>query len=151
MPQSLANILLHVTFSTKDRRPFLRAAVNRRALERYIAGILQNIDCPAIVIGAVENHVHILCNLARQLSVAKMVEQVKSASSQWAKQQSPVLAAFYWQNGYGAFSVSQSNMERVSAYIRNQEVHHRKRTFQEEMRTLLTRHKIEFDERYMWD
>jgi putative transposase len=151
MPQSLANVLVHVVFSTKHRQPFLSDPHVRDVMIGYLVGTLRNIDCPSLIIGAVEDHVHILCNLHRTVTIAKLVEEVKTSSSSRIKTEGPALAEFQWQNGYGAFSVSQSNAGPVKSYIANQEEHHRKRSFQEEYRLLLQRHGIEWDERYVWD
>jgi REP element-mobilizing transposase RayT len=117
----------------------------------YMVGILRNVKCPSLIIGAVEDHVHILCNLHRTVTIAQVVEDLKTTSSVRIKEEGPVLRDFHWQNGYGAFSVSQSNVEQVKAYIAGQEEHHRKRSFQEEFRLMLERHGVEFDERYVWD
>jgi len=117
----------------------------------YLVGTLRNLKCPSLIVGVVEDHAHILCNLARTITIAKLIEEVKSSSSARIKEEAPELASFYWQNGYGAFSVSQSNVESVRQCISTQEEHHRKMTFQEEYRQLLRKHNIEFDERYVWD
>jgi REP element-mobilizing transposase RayT len=114
-------------------------------------GTLRNLKCPSIITRSVEDHIHILCNLARTITIAKLLETVKSSSSEWVKEQTAGPKNFYWQNGYGAFSVSQSNVAEVKQYIDNQEEHHRKMTFQEEFRLLLRRHNVEYDERYVWD
>jgi putative transposase len=148
MPQSLANVLLHVVFSTKHRQPFLKEATIRGAMTGYLIGTLQN---TSLIVGAVEDHVHILCNLSRTVTIAQLVEDVKTSSSARIKEEGPALHDFYWQNGYGAFSVSQSNMEQVKQYIENQEEHHCRRTFQEEFRLLLEKHEVPYDERYVWD
>jgi len=151
MPQSLSNVLIHVVFSTKNRYPWLRKPEVRDVMTGYLIGTLQNIHCPSLIVGVVEDHVHILCNLHRTISIAKLVEELKTSSSARIKQEGAQLHDFHWQNGYGAFSVSQSNAEEVRRYIANQEEHHRKRTFQEEFRLMLERHHIEYDERYVWD
>ena len=151
MPQSLANILLHVVFSTKHRAPFLQSSKLRGELEGSMVGTLQKIDCPSLIIRTVEDHLHGLVQLSRTMSPAKLVEAMKVESSAWVKRQGPHLSEFYWQGGYGTFSVSQSNVEQVKAYIANQEEHHRKVSFQDEFRALLRKHGIEFDERYVWD
>jgi REP element-mobilizing transposase RayT len=151
MPQSLANVTLHVIFSTKSRQPFLVDPQLRDKLAGYMVGTLKNIGCPSIITGVVQDHVHVLCNLSRTMTVAKLVEELKTFSSAWVKREVPELSEFYWQNGYGAFSVSQSNIPVVRRYIANQEEHHRVRTFQDEYRLFLKRHGIEFDERYVWD
>ena len=151
MPQSLSNVLLHLVFSTKHRQPFLRRPELRDVMTGYLVGTLRNLQCPSLIVGVVEDHVHVLCNLHRTISIAKLVEELKKSSSARIKEQGPQLREFHWQNGYGVFSVSQSNVPQVKTYIANQEEHHRTRTFQEEFRLLLTRHGVEFDERYVWD
>lgn len=150
MPQSLANLYIHLIFSTKNRYPFLKDEV-RDELHAYMAKVLANLNCPAVLINSVEDHVHVLFNLSRTVAVAKAVEDVKKSSSRWIKTKSPILEKFAWQSGYGAFSVSESNVEKVANYIRGQKEHHRVKTFQEEYREFLVKHKIEYDERYVWD
>jgi REP element-mobilizing transposase RayT len=151
MPQSLANVLLHVVFSTKHRQPWLKSEKSRDVMTGYLVGTLRNIDCPSLTVGVVDNHVHILCNLSRTITIAKLVQEIKTSSSARIKEEHPALKDFAWQNGYGAFSVSQSMKDTVKHYIATQEEHHRVRTFQEEFRELLARHAIPFDERYVWD
>jgi REP element-mobilizing transposase RayT len=151
MPQSLAKILIHTVFSTKDRRPVLKDCGLREELHRYLGGILSNLDCPSLIVGGVEDHVHFLCSLSRTCTVADMVKEVKRGSSLWVKTKSTELDEFSWQNGYGAFSIGSSQVERVREYIANQVEHHRRISFQDEFRTLLERYAIEFDERYVWD
>jgi putative transposase len=151
MPQSLAKILVHVVFSTKDRRPFLRDKAIREELHRYQGGILNRLDCPPIIVGGVEDHVHFLCALSRTSSAADMVKEAKRGSSLWLKTMSPDLADFNWQNGYRIFSIGFSQIESVREYIAGQEKHHRRVSFQDEFRRLLGRYAIQFDERYVWD
>ena len=151
MPQSLARVVLHVVFSTKNRAPFLRDPELRTRQHAYMAGVLQNMGCEPILINGVENHVHILSNFSRTVTIAGLVEAAKSGSSKWMKQQGPAYRDFYWQGGYGAFSVSESNVEQVRSYIAGQEEHHRKLSFQDEYRVLCRKHGVEMDERYVWD
>jgi REP element-mobilizing transposase RayT len=151
MPQSLANVLVHIIFSTKQRRPFLQDADVRADLHSYLAGISRNHDCPPVRVGGTEDHVHILARQARTISLADWVMELKRASSIWCKEKGPALELFQWQAGYGAFSVSQSQSPRVEQYIAGQEEHHRKMTFQEEFREFLKNYEIEYDERYVWD
>jgi len=151
MSQSLAKILVHTVFSTKDRRPFLRDNVLREELHRYLGGILANHDCQPLSIGGGEDHVHILSTLSRTCQASEMVKEVKRGSSLWLKTKDPDLPDFAWQNGYGIFSIGFSQVEAVRNYIAGQEEHHRKVTFQDEFRELLRRYEIEFDERYVWD
>jgi putative transposase len=150
MPQSLARLHVHLIFSTKHRAPLLRDPV-RDALHRYMAVVLQNAGCPPALINSVEDHVHILFDLGRTVAVSTAVEDVKKSSSKWIKTQGVPYASFAWQAGYGAFAVSESNVEAVRAYIADQREHHQKRTYQEEYRALLERHGVAFDERYVWD
>ena len=151
MPQSLAKILVHTVFSTKDRRPFIRDKSLHEELHRYLDGILTNHDCQPLAIGGVEDHVHILSTLARTCAPAEMVKEVKRGSSIWLKTKRPDLHDFAWQNGYGIFSVGFSQIETVRQYIAGQKEHHRKVSFQDEFREFLKRYKIDFDERYVWD
>lgn len=116
-----------------------------------MVGVLQQIRCDPILINGVEDHVHILCNLSRTATIAEVVEEAKKATSKWMKQQGPSYGDFFWQGGYGAFSVSQSNVEDVRAYIESQEERHRTLSFQEEFRVLCAKHGLEMDERYLWD
>ncbi len=151
MPQSLADVLIHLVFSTKNRVPFLKPPDLREHLDAYMVGALENRGCPSLITRSVEDHIHILCQLSRTTSIAELTKEVKTMSSMWLKGQHRDLGDFHWQAGYGAFSVSHSNKEQVKEYIADQEEHHRRRTFQEEYRLLLQRHGIEFDERYVWD
>ena len=148
MPQSLSRVLVHIVFSTKNREPLITAEHRDRVFE-YLGGTLNAIKCPVLVVGGMPDHVHLLFVQARTLSLSETVEQVKKESSKWAKE--VVRPDFYWQNGYGAFSVSQSNVPRVRTYIQGQTEHHRRRTFQDELRAFLKRHQVEYDERYVWD
>jgi REP element-mobilizing transposase RayT len=151
MPQSLAKILVHTVFSTKDRRPFLRGKSLRDELHHYLGGILTNHDCQPIIVGGVEDHIHLLSTLARTSDAAEMVKEVKRGSSLWLKTKTPDLHDFAWQNDYGIFSIGFSQVETVKNYIANQAEHHRKVSFQSEFRELLRKYAIEFDERYLWD
>ena len=148
MPQSLARIGVHLVFSTKNRESLIAPGV-RPELFAYLAGTLNAIDCPAIEVGGVGDHIHLLFVLSKNLALSKAVEEVKKESSKWAK--GKVHPRFYWQGGYGAFSVSASNEPQVVAYIKNQEVHHREMAFQDEVRQLMQKHGTPLDERYFWE
>ena len=150
MAQSLVRNLIHLVYSTKNRSPWIAAEVRPR-LFAYQAGIFKEWESPAIIIGGVDDHVHALFNLSKNHPLIKIVEEVKKGSSQWMKTEGPKNPDVHWQAGYAAFSVSQSNLDSVKRYIKNQEEHHRKLTFQDELRALLRRHGITFDERYVWD
>ena len=150
MPQSLARLHIHLIFSTKNREPLIRDAV-RDSLHAYTAVVLQNLGCPAVLINSVEDHVHILFELSRTVAVSQAVEAIKKTSSKWIKTQGTQFATFAWQAGYGAFAVSESNVAAVRDYIAGQQEHHRKKSFQEEYRAFLERHRVAFDERFVWD
>ncbi len=150
MPQSHACLHCHLIFSTKNREPFLTAALQPRLYE-YMGGILRGHKCCLVAAGGMPDHVHLLASLHREVSVAEAVRLVKSNSSGWVHETFPDLAAFAWQSGYGAFAVSYSEVKRVKGYIAGQEKHHKTRSFQDEFREFLKRHDIEYDERYVWD
>ena len=120
-------------------------------MHAYLGGVSGRLDCTPVIVGGTEDHVHLLCRFARTITVADWVKELKRTSSQWAKTRGGDLVAFAWQAGYGAFTVSASNVEAVRSYFENQKEHHRVRTFQEEYRGFLRKHGIEWDERYVWD
>jgi REP element-mobilizing transposase RayT len=150
MAQSLSNILVHVVFSTKDRRPVIDPSV-QPGLHRYIGGICGNLACPSLGVGGTADHVHLCVDLSRTVTVARLVEEIKKRSSKWMKTQGDRHRAFTWQTGYGAFSVGQSTLPALRAYIGDQEEHHKGRDFKAEFRALLERYHVAFDERYLWD
>src|SRR5258708_3079233 len=136
MAQSLSNLLVHIIFSTKERRPFLGDVNHRAAMHRYLGAVSRPLPCPVIRVGGIPDHVHCLARQSRTITVAEWVKELKRASSQWAKTQSASLRAFQWQAGYGAFSVSQSLSPKIEQYIERQEEHHRTFDFQAEFRKL---------------
>ena len=151
MPQSLVKNLVHLVYSTKHRQQWLTDDVRER-LFAYQAGIFKEWQSPALVIGGIEDHVHALISLSKNHALKKVVEEVKKGSSKWMKTDAGAANKdFQWQAGYAGFSVSQSNVEEVKRYIQNQAAHHRKMTFQDELRALFRRHGIQHDERYAWD
>ena len=156
MPQSLSKIAIHLIYSTKNRYAFLRNEELRGRVAAYQVGVFKHLDCPSIRTKIMSDHVHSLFLLSRTRSVADVVKDVKKDSSAWIKEHvselgDPMLTKFAWQTGYGAFSVSESNIPKVLQYIEQQEEHHRKVSFQEEYRLFLERHNIPYDERYVWD
>jgi putative transposase len=151
MPQSLARIWLHITFSTEGRRAYLQNPEIRDEMFRMLSHETNQLSCPAVRSGGWIDHVHILCGLSRTITVAKLVEHLKTETSKWIKKRTPTLELFHWQAGYGVFSVSQSALEQVIEYIERQEEHHRRLTYQEEFRLICRKHEIEIDERYVWD
>ena len=150
MPQSLSSILVHLIFSTKNREPFISLAIEQE-LHPYMATIFREHNSPSLIIDGTSDHLHMLFALSRTITVAELVEEVKTGSSKWIKTKGSEFKHFHWQKGYGAFSVAQSNVEVVKRYIRNQKQHHRRVTFQDEYRQFLKRYQVEFDERYVWD
>lgn len=150
MPQSLSRLHVHVIFSTKNREPRITDAV-RHDLHRYMAAVLRNMDCPPVIINSVADHAHILIELGRTVAISKVVEEAKKTSSKWIKTQGVGFILFAWQAGYGAFAVSESKVATVHDYIAGQQEHHRKKSFQEEYRAFLKRHRVTFDENYVWD
>ncbi|MDY0169290.1 MAG: transposase [Thermoguttaceae bacterium] len=152
MPQSLAKVIVHIIYSTKHRKPWLHDPRIRSELYAYNATVLRNdVDSPAILINGVEDHIHILCRLSRTFAVMDVIKVSKTETTKWLKRQGQNLSDFQWQAGYGAFSVSASNVEQVKRYIAQQEEHHKRMSFQDEFRELCRRHGLEIDERYVWD
>jgi len=151
MSQSLVQVYLHIVFSTKQRRPFLADKDLRKNVHAYLAGTCRNLKCPALIIGGVEDHVHILCRFGKTIDIAELIRELKRSSSVWVKEQDQRLGDFHWQSGYGAFSVSPSHVPGLKEYIGNQEEHHATESFQDEFRRLCERYGVEIDERYVWD
>jgi REP element-mobilizing transposase RayT len=149
--QSLTQIYLHIVFSTKHRRPDLCDKAFRARAHAYLAGVCRNLGSPALMVGGVEDHVHLLCRLSKTLAVAPFVRELKRDSSKWIKAEAPYLPDFYWQQGYGAFSLSPAHVEPLKQYIARQEEHHRRQTFQDKFRRLCAKYGVEIDERYVWD
>lgn len=150
MGQSLVKNYIHIVFSTKHRKPVLHHPV-RDELYNYLGGICNNLACHSIQVGGHTDHVHILCMLSQKIALMKLVAEVKSNSSKWIKTKDASLKNFYWQDGYGAFSVNPAQVDIVKAYIQNQEEHHKKKDFKQEYRGLLKKCKVDYDERYVWD
>jgi REP element-mobilizing transposase RayT len=151
MAQSLSQIYLHIVFSTKNRISFLRDRTLRQRIHAYLAGTCRNLDSPSLIVGGVEDHVHLLLRLGKEMNVSTLIRELKRDSSKWIKGLAPDLRTFYWQQGYGAFSVSPSHVDPLKKYIASQEEQHRRETFQDEFRRLLRKYGIEYDERYVWD
>jgi putative transposase len=140
----------HCVFSTKERRPLITPALQQR-LWPFLGGIARQNKMKAIEIGGVEDHVHILLSLPSTASIAKALQLIKGGSSKWVHETFREHRLFNWQEKYGAFSVSASQLDNVIKYIKEQETHHKKMTFKEEFVSLLKKHHIEYDERYLWD
>ena len=149
MAQTLVRMLVHLIFSTKDRANLIRPDVERE-LHAYLAGIANNLDSPCLAVNGTADHIHMLVSQSKNLALAKLVEEVKKVSSKWIKTKGTALRGFHWQDGYAAFSVSQSKAAVVEGYIAGQKEHHCKRSFQEELVQFLRKHGVEYDERYIW-
>lgn len=150
MPQSLVKNYIHIVFSTKSREPLISEDIEK-PLHTYIIGISEKLDCPIVNIGGYYDHVHILCDLSKKVALATLVEKIKVQSSKWIKTNGSKYSGFYWQRGYGAFSVRASAINPVIRYIDRQHIHHKNKTFMDEYRDMLISGKVSFDERYIWD
>ena len=150
MSQSLSSVLIHLVFSTKNREPFITPKIETE-LHPYMATIFRELKSQSLAIDGAPDHVHILFSLARVVTIADIVEEVKTSSSKWIKTKGREFRAFHWQRGYGAFSIGQSNVATLKRYIRSQKEHHRHMTFQDEYRKFLKAYRIDYDERFVWD
>jgi REP element-mobilizing transposase RayT len=148
MANTYTSLNYHVVFSTKNREPWLESGIRER-LWPYIGGIARDNGMRALEIGGVADHVHLLLSVPASLALSKAVQLLKGGSSHWVKDTFPNIAGFSWQDGYGAFTVSQSQLDVVRKYIRNQEEHHRTKTFEEEYRAFLKKNRVDFDDRYL--
>ena len=150
MGQSLVQNYIHIIFSTKYRQPLIQPPVEQE-LHAYLGGICNRLDCQSIIVGGHTDHIHILCMLSKKVALMKLLEEVKSHSSKWIKTKGKSYENFYWQDGYGAFSVNKTAVSKVVSYISNQKAHHEKLTFKDEYRSILKEYQVEYDERYVWD
>lgn len=150
MGQSLVKNYVHLVFSTKHRQPLIHPPVEAE-LHAYLGGICNKLECTVIKIGGYTDHVHILCMLSKKIALMKLLEEIKSHSSKWIKTKGKDYENFYWQDGYGAFSVKPSEIDAVIKYIANQHEHHNKKSFQNEYRAILKKFNVDYDERYVWD
>lgn len=150
MPQSLVKNYLHIIFSTKYRNDFIDEQIESQ-LFRYIASLCKEMESPALIIGGADNHIHILCLLSRKIALMKLVQEIKAHSSKWMKTKGDKYEDFFWQDGYGAFSVSPNNIFTVSNYIKNQREHHKEMDFKTEVLNYYEKYKMEYNEKYLWD
>ena len=149
MAQTLVSILVHVIFSTKERRHLIKTEV-QPSLYAYMAGTMKNLDSPCLEIGGISNHVHVLAALSKKAALSDVVGELKKSSSKWIKTKGPAYSHFAWQEGYGAFSIGQSQVGQLKRYIARQAEHHKTRTFEEEMIATLKKYNVAYDERYIW-
>lgn len=150
MPQSLSKVYTHIIFSTKHRNNLIDNQIEND-IYNYIGGICKELKCNPVQVGGHKNHIHLLCLLSRKIAQMTLVQQIKQGSSKWIKTIDARYTDFYWQDGYGIFSVSPKHVDTVIEYIKNQHKHHQKMSFKEEYRKFLNQYGIDFDERYVWD
>ncbi len=150
MPQSLVKNYLHIVFSTKYRNDFIDEEIEQE-LYSYIAVICKDFESKALQIGGTDNHIHILCRLSQKIPLMKLVQEVKAHSSKWIKTKGKKYENLFWQDGYGAFSVSEKDVQMVTNYIKKQRQHHQKQDFKKQLIKMLEKHKMEYDEKYLWD
>ena len=142
MGQSLVQNYIHIVFSTKHRQPLIDVSIEKE-LHSYLGGVCNRLECQVLIVGGYIDHIHILCKLSKKIALMKLLEELKSHSSLWIKTKGEAYNNFYWQNGYGAFSVNPSHADRVIAYIKNQHIHHSKKSFQEEYRVILNKYQVD--------
>jgi putative transposase len=150
MPQSLSKVYVHITFSTKNRQNLIDDNI-KNSLFEYLGGICKGLDCNPLQIGGYHDHIHVICMLSRKIAQMTLMEELKKQSSKWIKTKGQAYYNFYWQSGYGIFSVNPAETDVVVNYIMNQDEHHKKISFQDEYRAFLKKYKVEYDERYLWD
>ncbi|MBF0107428.1 MAG: IS200/IS605 family transposase [Deltaproteobacteria bacterium] len=146
---TLTNLQTHIVFSTKNREPMISDSIQHRVYE-YMSGVIRGEKCVLLGIGGMSDHVHLLIKIKADLSVSELMKRVKGNTSHWNNENRITPRRFSWQDGFGAFSVSQSQKDAVFSYIANQQEHHRKKTFQEEFIDFLKKQKIEYNEKYLW-
>ena len=150
MPQSLSKVYVHIVFSTKNRQKLIDNSIEA-SLYEYLGGICKGLECNPVKVGGHKNHVHVLCLLSRKVAQMKLLEEIKKQSSKWIKTKGQAYSNFYWQDGYGIFSINPTEIDKVIDYIESQHEHHKHKSFQDEFRDFLTKYKVKFDEQYVWD
>ena len=150
MPQSLVKNYMHISFSTKNRYPFIDMRIQEE-LFSYLGGICKNLECNPLIVGGHKDHIHILCLLSRKIALMKLIEELKTHSSKWIKTKGQQYLKFYWQNGYGGFSIHPDKVELVRNYISTQDEHHKRISYKDEYRVFLKEYNINYDERFVWD
>jgi REP element-mobilizing transposase RayT len=149
MAQTLVCLRVHVVFSTKDRLPMITPEVEPE-LYAYLGGTMRNLDSHCLAAGGTSNHVHLLISLSKNMALSRLMEEIKKSSSKWIKTKGTALQTFGWQDGYGAFTIGESQVEAVQHYIAGQKGRHKKQTFEQELVALLTRYRVPYDDRYLW-
>ncbi len=146
MGQSLVQNYLHIVFQTKNQQALILPEFENDMFD-YLGGTCKNLNCPSLIVGGHLDHVHILSRLSQNISLSQFVQKLKSSSSKWIKSKSP---DFYWQDGYGAFSISQSHVDSLINYIKNQHIHHQHKSFKEEYIDILKKYNLEYNEEFLW-
>ncbi len=153
MPQSIVKMLAHIifsTFSTKNRADLIHLEIEKD-LFGYIHGIVENNKAKLIITNGTTNHIHLLVSLPKKIDIPELIGDIKRDSSTWIKKRDSQFSNFYWQRGYGAFSIGQLEIDLVKNYIANQKEHHKEKDFKMEYRGFLRKYDLEFDEQYVWD
>jgi REP element-mobilizing transposase RayT len=150
MANTYTNLLYHIVFSTKNREPLIHNSL-KAELHKYIGGLVRDKKGVLLEIGGMADHVHLVVKLRPDTSVSDVVKYIKANSSGWVNDRPDQQGKFYWQTGYAAFTISESQLPAAREYVRNQEAHHRGQTFKEELLVLFCKHNIDYDERYLWD
>ncbi len=149
MAQSLSKVYVHITFSTKNKQNLIDDNIEK-SLYEYIGGICKGLKCNPIQVGGYRNHIHILCILSNRITQISLLEEVKKRSSKWIKTKGDKYTNFYWQDGYGIFSINPSEIDVVADYIKNQKEHHKTRSFEDEFRLFLNKYKVDYKEEFVW-
>ncbi len=150
MPQSLSKVYVHIIFSTKNRQNLIDDSIEA-SLYEYLGGICKGLECNPVKVGGHKNHVHVLCLLSRKVAQMKLLEGIKKQSSKWIKTKGQAYSNFYWQDGYGIFSINPTETDKVIDYIQLQQEHHKHKSFQDEFIAFLKKYQVEYDDRYIWD
>jgi REP element-mobilizing transposase RayT len=150
MSQSLVKNYIHIVFSTKHREDFIDKKIENE-LFSYITALCKNMESNVLQIGGTDNHIHILCSLSKKIALMKLVQEIKAHSSKWMKTKGKAYENFFWQDGYGAFSVTEENVFYIKNYIKNQRQHHQQIHYKDELIGILKKHKMKYDEKYLWD
>jgi REP element-mobilizing transposase RayT len=149
MAGTYTNLLYHIVFSTKERRQLITPAIEGELFD-YIGGIIRGLKGVQLEIGGIADHIHVLAKFKPTLSLSDAVRDIKANSSKWLNEEKAKIYKFAWQDGFAAFTVSESQVERVVEYIRNQKNHHKRKTFKQELIELLVKNRVEYEERYLW-
>ncbi|MDR3675597.1 MAG: IS200/IS605 family transposase [Acidobacteriota bacterium] len=149
MAQTLVSLMVHVVFSTKNRQPMITPEIEPE-LYAYLDGTAKNLESRCLAAGGTENHLHLLLSQSKTVALSHLMEELKKGSSKWIKTKATIFRNFGWQDGYGAFTIGESQVEALKLYIAGQKERHKKLTFEQELVTLLNKYHVSYDERYLW-